>query len=248
MLQKHELPRGDEWKDLLASRSIREVVIAYLARRLEQWFLSEGGSARLGRLIIHNGKDADPVILADGQRVSAEDAPRAGEADLALVMWSAWLQKRTPGGARTVIRTIDTDILAIASLHEVGHCVISFTHHDAKHRLCVSVDAFRSELMGVYKLRPPTFVALAIAKGCDFAEPTLAGIPDWHDTLRLCGPSAERRKLFDEASKLDFGELLGALRTGVMSHKRAKVARSDPKHKETVVFAVTYWMQLGAAA
>lgn len=94
LLEKDELPRGDDWNDLLASRTVRENVTSYLARRFENWFINEGGSERVKRLIIHNGGSDEPIVLEDGKRVQCDDAPRAGEADLALVLWASWIVKK----------------------------------------------------------------------------------------------------------------------------------------------------------
>lgn len=113
-----------------------------------------------------------------------------------------------------------------------------------KHRLCVSVPKFKDELKTVYKLEAQSFVVIAVSKGCDFALPTLTGLPDWHDTLRLCAPHARRTSLFVN-SDFDFGALLGVLRSAVVHHKRAKITpKLDKAHRANVEFAVMYWMTL----
>lgn len=126
LLQRDELPRGDEWNDLLAARDVRELVAGYLSNKLSRWYAHEGKDA-IKRLIIHNGGTAEPVIMEAGVAVDMGDTPRAGEADLALVMWAAWMHAREPT-AKAVIRTIDTDIVAIAAAHMTGECTVALTH------------------------------------------------------------------------------------------------------------------------
>lgn len=135
---------------------------------------------------------------------------------------------------------MDTDVLAIASLHDVGDCAIALSHHLEKHRLCVSVPLFRSELLSAYKLEPSAFVAIAVAKGCDFAEPVLTGLPDWHDTLRLCSPHAGRVVVDGQLHVSNFTSML---RTVAANHKRAKM---DVNRRENAAFAFDYWITLGS--
>lgn len=243
LLSSDMLPFGDEWVDLLANRDVRGLVAEYLRDRLLDWHASAEGRSRVRRLIIHNGgEEGGPVVSLAGERSQPTGAPRAGEADVAIAAWAVWFAREAPG-TRLLVRTVDTDLSAILAVHAQSPCTIAFTHHDPKHRLCVDIDGLRQALQSSYGLSPREFVAVAIAKGTDFAEPSLRGLPDWHTTLRLCGSFARSQKLFD-GSAFTFNNFARMLASAALHAKRAKVAELTGSHRSNVEFNIEYWTNI----
>jgi hypothetical protein len=242
LLDEDALPLGDEWADLLASREVRSLVTDYVGAKLLEWHVA-GGHKFVRRLIVHNSREAGGALISTGEVKEEPSGPRAGEADVAMAAWAVWLASEDPK-TRILVRTVDTDTAAILAVHVISPCVLSFTHYDPKHRMCVDILALRRVLAGSYGLTPREFAAVAIAKGTDFAETSLRGLPDWHTTLRLCGSFIRAQKIFAESGEFEFNNFARMLSSVALHAKRAKVAPMTPEHRGNVEFNVGYWTSI----
>jgi len=246
LLENDDLPRGDGWGDLLATRDVREVLFEYLHDRLVQWYL-DGGWVLVSRFVVHNGSAHGGPTLCHGRRVvpARADAPEAGEADVAMAAWAARVARENPA-ARVIVRTIDTDILALLCMHGTDTTVVSMSHHEDKHRLCVSVGDMRGVLRDEYGLTPHEFVVIAILRGTDFVAASLTRLKPWDQFVQRCADlfrSEGPVVLADHT--VDMGALYRVLnRLGDDAKLKKHPVRGDFEHREALQFNFRYWLKL----
>lgn len=101
---------------------------------------------------------------------------------------------------------------------------------------------FRNFLHARYGLSPRDFVAVAIAKGTDFAEPTLR-LGCWDTALRMCGDFVRTRPLFCREGRMCFKTFLRMSSSAALAAKsRARPRQLSVSHKDNVEFNLHYWV------
>lgn len=249
-LEVDDLPRGDGWGDLLATRDVREVLFEYLHDRLVQWYL-DGGWTKVSRFIVHNGSaHGGPTVCQDRRVVPAPpDAPEAGEADVVMAAWAARVARENPA-ARVIVRTVDSDLCTLLCIHGTDTTVLSLSHHEDKHRLCVSIGDLRGILHDEYGLTPREFVTIAILRGTDFVAASLTRMKPWSEFVQRCADlfRSEGPIVIDDhdgRSSVDMRALYRVLdRLGDDAKMKKSPVRGDSEHREALEFNFKYWFHL----
>ena len=246
MLQRRELPLGDDWSDFLAARHVRARVIAALAVEVMNRFAG-GRVKRAGRLIVHNGRlsgGAQVMLAGQPWGEAAEDSPQAGEADVAMGAWARHLLTERPN-ASVVVLTVDTDLIPIMMIHGGSNSSVCLNHSKPEHRMCVHTAVLATRLHDVYGLLPEEFVVVAISKSTDFSPTCIRGIPAWHDTLRWSGTFLRQHHLtMVRDGALDLQAFMRVMHGVAMNKPAAKVAELTPKNRQDIVWTARYWLCL----
>ena len=246
MLQRRELPFGDDWADFLAARHVRALVIAAVAAEVLARFAA-GGVKRASRLIVHNGRvqgGAQVALVGQAWTEAAEGCPEAGEADVAMGAWARHLLAERPDASVATL-TIDTDIVLIMAIHGGSRSSVCLNHSKPMHRMCVHTAVLAARVQALYGLRLEEFVVVAISKSTDFSPACIRGIPAWEDTLRWSGAFLKQHHITMVADGvLDIAAFMRLMHGIAMNKPAAKVAELTQKNKQDIAWTARYWLCL----
>jgi hypothetical protein len=194
------------WKSVVSDRDARGAIVRALRDALGAKF-SERAFPQFKKLIVHGAGRRATVWSAapdgnSGIKIARSEksgnAELLGEGDISMIYWLNRLRLREPSGV-AVIRTIDSDIIALALLHASPETYVALSHYDARERrpvhCVVDVWALAEEIPRKYKgATPELFVLAAIARKTDFVarlrperdgKPT-GGLPAWPVWMTSC--------------------------------------------------------------
>ena len=152
LMATRELPVGDAWTDLLATRSVRGRMFEEIGVALFESFAA-GGIRNATHLVVHNGRPkggAEMATVGEPRKEAPEGAPNAGEADVAIAQWARyWLASNV--GKRVLTLSIDTDLIPIMLIHGGDRSAVCLMHTDQRHRVAVDTAVFARQLCSKYR-------------------------------------------------------------------------------------------------
>ena len=193
------------YNDIISSRSARAALCFWLQRELTTRF-RKCDQMPVRRAYFY-GSDVQPVCIswsdelddfdADGTPVGHElvctprpdlQKPLHGEADISCV-FAAHVLRSECNASVVEIRSVDTDIVMIASLHAFQGLQVQLAHFDRKQGSFVKVTFDIAELVRLvtrqYKVSILEWALLCITRGTDYASRSMSGVPDWDKYMDL---------------------------------------------------------------
>jgi hypothetical protein len=149
-----------------------------------------------------------------------------GEADIACVYASHILRKATSStagpGPRVEIRTVDTDLVAIAMLSAHSNMHVSLSYQSTV--LNVDICALREAMCAQYNLNVHELVLALFSRGTDYVERSITFLADWHDYMtRLAAGMRRSQAPLASAAGVDLGRLHEAMVSASASKPRSKL-------------------------
>lgn len=232
---------------IISSRGARAALCLYLQRELTVRFRK--CNEMPVRRAYFFGSDVVPVCVSWSDEVDDFDAedgtpvghevvcterpdlhkPMHGEADISCVFAAHVLRKEC--GAKVVeVRSVDTDIVMIASLHAFEGLRVQLAHFDRKQGAFVKVTFDIAELARCvtrqYRVSVLEWALLCITRGTDYASRSMSGVPDWAKYMDLLCPLARGKGCVtaDAASvRVDTCALHGTIVSATAKTKRSKL-------------------------
>jgi hypothetical protein len=245
--KRDELPAP--WRDALADRQVRALVVAALADRLEAMF-ARGGPRKL---IIQGAAEAarSAVRAPDGSLRRAQCSASAaagllGEGEVAMVYWARRLAAHARGGD-VVLLTVDTDLVALAAMHASPALWVELWSYSrsagAPVTLAVNAGALASGVTQKLGISVRDFVCICATRGTDFVDRAVRGAPAWAPYVRACAAhlKATHTSLLpdEQCARLDAGVAIRMLRAAALGG-RATV-NVDQAFFQRLLWNMAYW-------
>lgn len=161
-----------------------------------------------------------------------------------MCAYAQMLGPQYPG--RTVIATVDTDLVALFMVHGGPSASVCLMHHEQRNRMCIDTAVLSKALAAPpYRLSVSEFVIVSAVKGTDFTPKAITGLPDWHATLCFAGRflRASSRPIVEDGvlCMIVFDRMVNDI---VLSSPRAKAAKLTKQDRDSFTFIAQYWLKL----
>jgi hypothetical protein len=191
-LSRHELP--DDFNAFLADRKLRMKVCEYLQDEMFRRMRMGGPASTLVSMAVLGARDVPSAAYWNKddtlEIVSRSDltAPMMGEADVSCI--SAAMYLRAIGANRVHVRTVDSDLVAVALLHAFPGMFISLPVFDRKkHELAhysVDVHALANAAPKAYGVCIQDFVVILLSKKTDYTRASIMQLGEWCKYVAVC--------------------------------------------------------------